>query len=155
MKEQYSERELHQVLSVLSAALQKNMGAASWQKHKPVIVFDGLGECDPDWLASREGQLCLNTLLQWCCDVTKERGLAHIIFTGNERVVFELLEQSRTARGHLEFIGLAALEKDAAVDFISSQLPDATREDHETIYSFFGGWIHGESHSLWDYLLKC
>ena len=38
--------------------------------------------------------------------VVKERGLAHVILTGNERLVFELLEEHRELRGNTRFISI-------------------------------------------------
>ena len=82
--------DLEAALRVASDALRRHAAAAAARGGRgfarPVIVIDDLGEGDAAWLRSREGDACLQRLLQWCVYVTKEHRLAHVILTGNEQL---------------------------------------------------------------------
>ena len=142
MKERFSGRDLEQALRVASDALKRLDSSSKPSTPKPVIVIDGLGEGDKEFMRSREWDLCLQRLLQWCVYVTKERRLAHIILTGNEQLVLGLSEHNRHTRGHIKVVGLGELQLDHAVQLVLRELPGASPEEIQKLTGTFGGWIH-------------
>uniref|UniRef100_A0A7S4NHP1 EF-hand domain-containing protein n=1 Tax=Odontella aurita TaxID=265563 RepID=A0A7S4NHP1_9STRA len=143
MKERFSDRDLEQALRVVTEALKKvEASRCRSTDPKPVIVIDDMGEGDSEWMRSREGELCIQRMLQWCVYVTKERRLAHIILTGNEELVFSLTEHNRKIRGHVKVIGLRPLDSEEAVAFVAQEWPDASPEEVARLTGTFGGWIH-------------
>ncbi len=153
MKERYSDRDLAQALEVVTEALQLNVRQKQKerQRHKqsssktsfqlPVIVIDGLGE-GSSWFRSSEGQHALQQMLKWCVTITKERGLAHIILTGNEELVISLTDQNRMTRGHVHVIGLSTLDPSQAAPIVWQQWPDAQPAEIQKLTDTFGGFIH-------------
>ena len=117
MKERFSSRDLVQALMVITEALKQHAIVESAQKNNncknrrlPVIIVDGLGE-GSGWIRrTADGKNCLQRLLKWCIYVTKERGLCHVILTGNEELVISLTDSNRLTRGHVKVIGLGDLD---------------------------------------------
>jgi hypothetical protein len=146
MKERYSDRDLAQALGVVTDALQQN---AKQKRHHskgghllPVIVIDGLGE-GGTFFRSREGRQSLQQILKWCITITKERGLAHVILTGNEELFISLTDQNRTTRGHVQVIGMSTLDATVAGPAIVHQeWPDASPAEIQKLTDTFGGFIH-------------
>lgn len=142
MKERFSERDLDQALRVLTQALKKVATSRNKHKIRPIIVIDGIGEGGSGWINSPEGERCLQRLLSWCIYITKERQLAHVIYTGNEKFVLNIMDQNRLTRGHIKIVGLGDLSRDEASKLVLQELPDATDDEIEKIVNTFGGFIH-------------
>jgi hypothetical protein len=187
MKERFSDRDFVQALSVVTKALEgiadaedeaevaeaaSNNNTASTRRRRrppPVIIVDGLGEsgggsAGSGWIRrSPEGRRSLQRLLKWCIYVTKERGLAHVILTGNEELVIGLTDQNRMTRGHVKVIGLGDLDttttttttnnntntnnnrnikNTTAGQIILQECPTATPDEIQKITDTFGGFIH-------------
>jgi len=139
MKERFSDRDLVQGLGVITDALKQHAARGG---APPVIVIDGLGEGAGRWMGTPDGRRLLQRFLQWCVYATKERGLAHVVLTGNEQLVLSLADQHRATRGHVKVVGLGALqEKDAAV-IVRRDLPDASEDEVGRILAVFGGFVH-------------
>ena len=144
MKERYSERDLAQALDVITEALKQNAKQKRRQRKAhllPVIVIDGLGE-GSSWFRSPEGRQSLQQIFKWCITITKERGLAHVILTGNEELVISLTDQNRMTRGHVHVIGLSTLEADQASPVVWQEWPDATSAEIQKLTDTFGGFVH-------------
>eukprot|EP00547_Thalassionema_nitzschioides_P012314 CAMPEP_0194258352 /NCGR_PEP_ID=MMETSP0158-20130606/41129_1 /TAXON_ID=33649 /ORGANISM="Thalassionema nitzschioides, Strain L26-B" /LENGTH=698 /DNA_ID=CAMNT_0038997743 /DNA_START=121 /DNA_END=2214 /DNA_ORIENTATION=- len=142
MKERFSERDLTQALRVITQALKRNAASSTKYNRLPIIVVDGIGEGESGWINSPEGERCLQTMLSWCIYVTKERQLAHIIYTGNEKFVHNIMDQNRLTRGHIKIVGLGDLSRQEASKLVLQELPDATDDEIEKIINTFGGFIH-------------
>jgi hypothetical protein len=142
MKERFSDRDLAQALRVITEALKRHASSSlKYKKGRPVIVIDGLAEGDA-WARTYEGKQCLQRLFQWCIYVTKERQLAHVILTGNEKLMLSLTDQNRLTRGHIRVVSLRDLSDSKAREMILNEIPDAADDEIEKIISNFGGFVH-------------
>ncbi len=141
MKERFSGRDLAAALLVATEALKQNADENP-TKPRPVIVIDGLGEGHGSWMGSSEGQMLVQSLMQWCVYVTKERRLAHVVLTGNEQLVLSLTDQNRITRGHVKVVGLGDLQMVDAAKIVKTEIPDASDDEIKSITAVFGGFIH-------------
>jgi hypothetical protein len=80
MKERQTVEDLKDSLDVVTAALER-IQADEPKDESPVIVFDGITDTYAAWQQSREGQEAIQVLLGWAVYVTKERHLAHVVFS--------------------------------------------------------------------------
>ena len=72
-------------------------------------------------------------------DTTTPPGLAHIIFTGNERLVFDVIKDFRELRRHCRFVGLQKLSKHDARELVRAQAPGISDDDFEHLWGVIGG----------------
>ena len=67
--------------------------------HMLLLTLAGLGEASGAWETSHEGLECMRVLLEWSVFVTKERRLAHVVLSGNEKFVLQRADTFRDTRG--------------------------------------------------------
>lgn len=157
MKERFSERDLNQGLRVITQALQENAASSKSRDRLPIIVIDGIGEGASGWINSPEGERCLHKMLSWCIYLTKERQLAHIIYTGNEKFVLNIMDGNRLTRGHIKILGLGDLSREESSRLALQDFPNASEDEIRKILNTFGGFIHdvrGVSRDIHNMLLQ-
>jgi hypothetical protein len=84
LKERQTVEDLKDSLDVVTAALERIQADDPNSNESPVIVFDGITDTintSAAWQHSREGQEAIQVLLGWAEFVTKERHLAHVVFS--------------------------------------------------------------------------
>ena len=90
MKERFSETDLHMALETVEKALtqieahERQYVKRGVETNRPVIVFR---YSSSTFHKTDSGRHALRLLFSWC-ERVRSQGLAHIIFTGNERLVF-------------------------------------------------------------------
>ena len=151
MKERFSERDLLTSLNAVRCALtnikvkqtkqmQQEQGDndSSVRTQVPVIV---LRYSDGNYHLHPEGRHALRLLFNWA-ETIRSQGLAHIILTGDQSLVFEVVDSHRELRNHSHYVGLRKLEKKEAYDLIMFQLgPTTPIEFCEKLFDVFGGTI--------------
>mmetsp|Transcript_21638 Transcript_21638/g.32769 ORF Transcript_21638/g.32769 Transcript_21638/m.32769 type:complete len:165 (+) Transcript_21638:822-1316(+) len=96
-------------------------------------------------------------MLSWCIYLTKERQLAHIIYTGNEKFVLNIMDENRLTRGHIKILGLGDLSREESSRLALQEFPNATKDEIGKILNTFGGFIHdvrGVSRDIHNMLLQ-
>lgn len=110
----------------------------------PVIVLDGFGDWDADWLQTKEGRECMSALLRWCLYITKERRLAHVVCTADEQFSLMTADELTVTRSHMKFFCIGEINRAAAKQYLRAVLPERCRSDDDValLINNLGCWIH-------------